>query len=219
MLTDAPELGSFKELIIEKSEGNPLFIEEIVRALFENGTIVREGEQVRVTRPHAEISIPATVEGIVAARIDRLSPEEKSLLQSLAVIGEEFPLPLARYALGKPENELLKSLASLQSAEFIYERPTTAQIEYIFKHALIHDVAYKSVLQDWRKAIHGKTAETIAVGASLCVSARGGHCGSTARKINSRPARSVDPARGPEHLYDNHSHQSGRSRRARSVTQ
>lgn len=161
LLTDAAELGPFKELIIEKSEGNPLFIEEIVRALFENGTIVREGEQVRVTRPHAEISIPATVEGIVAARIDRLSPEEKSLLQSLAVIGEEFPLPLARHALGKPENELLKSLASLQSAEFIYERPTTAQTEYIFKHALIHDVAYKSVLQERRKAIHGKTAETI----------------------------------------------------------
>jgi predicted ATPase len=79
LLTDAAELGPFKKLIIEKSEGNPLFIEEIVRALFENGTIVREGEQVRVTRPHAEISIPATVEGIVAARIDRLSPEEKSL--------------------------------------------------------------------------------------------------------------------------------------------
>ena len=134
LLTDAAELGPFKELIIEKSEGNPLFIEEIVRALFENGTIVREGEQVRVTRPHAEISIPATVEGIVAARIDRLSPEEKNLLQALAVIGEEFPLPLARHALGKPENELLKSLAALQSAEFIYERPTTAQTEYIFKH-------------------------------------------------------------------------------------
>ena len=161
LLTDAAELGPFKKLIIEKSEGNPLFIEEIVRALFENGTIVREGEQVRVTRPHAEISIPATVEGIVAARIDRLLPEEKSLLQSLAVIGEEFPLPLARHALGKPENELLRSLASLQSAEFIYERPTTAQTEYIFKHALIHDVAYKSVLQERRKAIHGKTAETI----------------------------------------------------------
>src|SRR5580704_3675689 len=125
LLTDAAELGPFKELIIGKSEGNPLFIEEIVRALFENGTIVRKGEQVRVTRPHAEISIPATVEGIVAARIDRLSPEEKNLLQALAVIGEEFPLPLARHALGKPENELLKSLAALQSAEFIYERPTT----------------------------------------------------------------------------------------------
>ena len=112
LLTDAAELGPFKKVIIGKSEGNPLFIEEIVRALFENGTIVREGEQVRVTRPHAEISIPATVEGIVAARIDRLLPEEKNLLQALAVIGEEFPLPLARHALGKPENELLQSLAA-----------------------------------------------------------------------------------------------------------
>ncbi len=161
LLTDAVELRPFKELIIEKSEGNPLFIEEIVRALFENGTIVREGDQVRVTLPRADISIPATVEGIVSARIDRLPPEEKSLLQALAVIGEEFALPVVRHALGRPEDELLAGLASLQSAEFIYERPTIAQTEYIFKHALIHDVAYKSVLQERRKAIHGKTAETI----------------------------------------------------------
>jgi class 3 adenylate cyclase/predicted ATPase len=159
LLSDAGELRPFKELIIEKSEGNPLFIEEIVRALFENGTIVREGDRVQVTRPRAEISIPATVEGIVASRIDRLPPEEKSLLQALAVIGEEFPLPVARHALAKPEDELLRSLASLQAAEFIYERPTVAQTEYTFKHALIHDVAYKSVLQERRKAIHGRTAE------------------------------------------------------------
>ena len=161
LLTDAAELGPFKKLIIGKSEGNPLFIEEIVRALFENGTIVREGEQVRVTRPHAEISIPATVEGIVAARIDRLLPEEKSLLQSLAVIGEEFPLPLARHALGKPENELLQSLASLQSAEFIYERPTTAQTEYIFKHALIQTSHTNRYCRNGAKRSTGKTAETI----------------------------------------------------------
>ncbi len=161
LLTDADELRPFKKLIIEKSEGNPLFIEEIVRALFENGTILREGDRVHVTRAHAEISIPATVEGIVASRIDRLPPEEKSLLQALAVIGEEFPLPVALHALEKPEDELLKSLASLQSAEFIYERPTVAHTEYTFKHALIHDVAYKSVLQERRKALHGRTAEAI----------------------------------------------------------
>ncbi len=120
LLTDAAELRPFKKLIIEKSEGNPLFIEEIVRALFENGTIVRQGDRLQVTRPHAEISIPATVEGIVASRIDRLPPEEKSLLQALAVIGEEIPLPVARHALGRPEDELLKSLAYLQGAEFIF---------------------------------------------------------------------------------------------------
>jgi class 3 adenylate cyclase/predicted ATPase len=161
LVTDGGELRPLKELIIAKSEGNPLFIEEIVRALFESGTIVRDGDEVRVTRPHAEISIPATVEGIVASRIDRLPPAEKSLLQALAVIGEEFPLPVARQALGKPEGELLASLAYLQAAEFIYEHPTVAQTEYTFKHALIHDVAYKSVLQERRKVIHGKTAEAI----------------------------------------------------------
>jgi class 3 adenylate cyclase/predicted ATPase len=161
LLTDGAELRPLKQLIIEKSEGNPLFIEEIVRAMFENGTLVREGEQVRVTRPHAEITIPAMVEGIIAARIDRLRPEEKSLLQGLAVIGEEFALPVALQALGKSEDQLLKTLACLQSAEFIYARPSAAQPEYIFKHTLIHDVAYKSMLQERRKAIHGKTAESI----------------------------------------------------------
>ena len=161
LMTDAEELRSFKELIIEKSEGNPLFIEEIVRALFENGTFVREGDRVRVTRPRAEISIPTTVEGITASRIDQLPPQEKSVLQALAVIGEEFSLPVAQYALARPEDELLRSLAYLQRAEFIYEHPTLAQTEYTFKHALIHDVAYKSVLQDRRTTIHARTAEAI----------------------------------------------------------
>ena len=161
LLTGAGELRPFKELIIEKSDGNPLFMEEIVRALFENGTIVREGEALHVTRPRAEISIPATVQGIIASRIDRLPPQEKSVLQALAVIGEEFSLPVAQHALGKPEEELTKNLAYLQHAEFIYEQPTVAQTEYTFKHALLHDVAYRSVLKERRTAIHGRTAAAI----------------------------------------------------------
>ena len=161
LLTDADELRPFKELIIEKSEGNPLFIEEIVRALFENGTIVRAGDGIHVTRARAEISIPATVEGIVASRIDRLPPAEKSVLQALAVIGEEFSLPIAQHALGKPADELNRNLAYLQRAEFIYEHPTVAQTEYTFKHALIHDVAYNSVLKERRTAIHARTAVAI----------------------------------------------------------
>jgi predicted ATPase len=163
LMTDAEELRPFKQLIIEKSEGNPLFIEEIVRALFENGTLVRESDRVRVTRPSAEISIPATVEGIVASRIDRLPPQDKSVLQALAVIGEEFSLPVAQRALNRPEDELLRSLAYLQRSEFIYEHPTLSQTEYTFKHALIHDVAYKSVLHERRTAIHARTAEAIEV--------------------------------------------------------
>lgn len=161
LLTDAEELRPFKELIIEKSEGNPLFIEEIVRALFENGTIVRDGDAIHLTRPHAEIAIPATVEGIVASRIDQLPAQEKSVLQSLAVIGEEFSFPVAQLALEKPEEELLGCLAHLQHAEFIFEQPTVAQTEYTFKHALIHDVAYKSMLKERRTAIHGRTAAAI----------------------------------------------------------
>lgn len=161
LLTNAAELRPFQDMIIRKSEGNPLFIEEIVRALFENGTIVREGDRVRVTREEADISIPATIEGIISARLDQLPPQEKSLLQALAVIGEEVPLPVALHALGRPHDELVASLARLQSAEFIFERPSATHTEYIFKHALIHDVAYKSVLQERRRVLHGKAAEAI----------------------------------------------------------
>jgi class 3 adenylate cyclase/tetratricopeptide (TPR) repeat protein len=161
LLTEAVELRPLRELIIRKSAGNPLFIEEIVQALFESGSIAREADRIKVIQPHAEISIPATIEAIIASRIDRLGPEHKSLLQALAVIGEEFPLPVASQALGKSEGELLTSLAPLQSAEFIYERPTVAQTEFIFKHALIHEVAYKSMLHERRQAIHGRTAQVI----------------------------------------------------------
>ena len=101
------------------------------------------------------------MQGVLAARIDRLAPDEKALLQQLAVIGREFPLSLVRQVIAQPEDELYRLLASLQRKEFLYEQPAFPEVEYIFKHALTQEVAYNSVLQERRKALHEQTAQAI----------------------------------------------------------
>jgi predicted ATPase len=145
-----------KRLIIEKTEGTPLFIEETIQMLFEEGALVRNG-QVKIARSLSGLSIPSTVQAILASRIDRLSAAEKQLLQTLAVLGIEFPLKLAAQVAGKQEEELLAMLASLQQREFIYEQLGDGDLAYTFKHALTHDVAYNSVLMERRRQLHERT--------------------------------------------------------------
>jgi predicted ATPase len=101
------------------------------------------------------------VQGVLAARIDRLASDEKALLQQFAVIGREFPLSLIRQVIPQPEEELYRLLASLQHKEFLYEQPAFLEVEYIFKHALTQEVAYNSVLQERRKILHERTARAI----------------------------------------------------------
>jgi class 3 adenylate cyclase/tetratricopeptide (TPR) repeat protein len=153
-------LAPLKRLVAEKTEGNPLFMEEIVLSLFEDGTLARNGE-VRLARPLALLQIPPTVQGILASRIDRLPANEKDLLQTVAVIGTEFKLSIAWALSGKSEEELNRMLSDLQLAEFIYEQPAKGDVEYTFKHALTHDVAYKSLLAERRRVLHKHTAETM----------------------------------------------------------
>ena len=98
---------------------------------------------------------------MLAARIDRLAPEEKALLQQLAVIGREFPLSLIRQVVTQPEDELYRLLASLQHKEFLYEQPAFPEVEYIFKHALTQEVAYSTVLHERRKVLHEQTGQAI----------------------------------------------------------
>ncbi len=148
-----------KRLIAEKTEGNPLFIEEIVLNLFEDGALARNGE-VKLTRPLATLRIPPTVQGILASRIDRLPPDQKDLLQTVAVIGTEFNVSVAR-AVSGTSDDLNRMLNDLQLAEFIYEQPAAGDIEYAFKHALTHDVAYKSLLTERRRMLHERTAQAI----------------------------------------------------------
>jgi predicted ATPase len=100
------------------------------------------------------VKVPTTVQGVLAARIDRLPAENKELLQTLAVLGREFPFDLVRRVTLKPNDDLNGMLADLQMAEFIYEQPATGDIEYIFKHALTQEVAYNALLIERRKLLH-----------------------------------------------------------------
>src|SRR5439155_15719876 len=90
-----------------------------------------------------------------------LAPDEKALVQQLAVLGREFPLSLARQVVSQPEEELYRLLSSLQHKEFLYEQPAFPEVEYLFKHALTQEVAYSTVLQDRRKALHERTAQAM----------------------------------------------------------
>ena len=161
MVGDGLEVRPLKRLIIERTQGNPFFMEETVQVLLDEGALVRDGLGARLTRPLGELKIPPTVQAILAARIDRLRPNEKDLLQTLAVIGNEFQLSLAREVTGKTGDELNSVLAELQLAEFIYEQPAAGDIEYTFKHALTHDVAYNSLLGERRKLLHEHIGQAI----------------------------------------------------------
>jgi predicted ATPase/class 3 adenylate cyclase len=153
LLGDGKDLEPLKRLIVEKTEGNPFFMEETVQVLLDEGALVRNGT-VKLTKPLGKLKIPPTVQAILAARIDRLEPDHKDLLQTLAVIGTEFKFALIRKVAAQPELELEPMLSELQLAEFIYEQPTVGDLEYTFKHALTHDVAYHSVLNERRLLLH-----------------------------------------------------------------
>jgi predicted ATPase len=157
-----PSLHALKQLILEKTEGTPFFMEEVVQELFEQGVLVRDSVGARRAVPlPADLHIPTTVQGVLAARIDRLALDEKTLLQQLAVIGREFPLSLVKHVIAHPEDELYRLLASLQHKEFLYEQPAFPEVEYLFKHALTQEVAYNSVLIEQRKALHERTAQAM----------------------------------------------------------
>ncbi len=158
-------LTALKHLILEKTEGTPFFMEEVVQDLLEEGIDPRgctgHGYAAVTQRAPTDLHIPPTVQGVLAARIDRLAPEEKALLQQLAVIGREFPLSVFRHVVPQPEDEVYRLLSSLQRKEFLYEQPAFPEVEYIFKHALTQEVAYGSVLHERRKALHEHTAQAI----------------------------------------------------------
>ena len=156
LLGDIIELAPLKRLIIEKTEGNPFFMEETVQVLFDEDTLVRDGGAVKLTRSLAELKIPPTVQAILAARIDRLPQDAKDLLQTLAVIGRAFPLSLIRAVVSIPDDKTRRLLDDLQLGEFIYEQPAIADSEYIFKHALTQEVSYNSVLMERRRQLHGR---------------------------------------------------------------
>ena len=154
-------LHDLKQLILDKTEGTPFFMEEVVQTLAEEGVLVGERGNYRLEKTPTVLHISPTVQGVLAARIDRLAPDEKALLQQLAVIGREFPLGLVRQVITQPEDELYRLLASLQHKEFLYEQPAFPEVEYLFKHALTQEVAYGTVLHEQRKALHERTGQAL----------------------------------------------------------
>ena len=160
LLGDGKDLLPLKRVIIEKTEGNPFFMEETVQVLLDEGALVRNGI-VKLTKPIRDLKIPPTVQGILAARIDRLPADAKDLLQTLSVIGREFPLSLIRAVVSKPDEELDRMLNDLQLGEFIYEQPAVGDTEYVFKHALTQDVSYNSVLMERRRVLHDRIGQAI----------------------------------------------------------
>jgi tetratricopeptide (TPR) repeat protein len=132
-----------------------------VRTLVETGVLVGKHGAYRLTKPLASLQVPATVHAVLAARIDRLPLEEKHLLQTAAVIGTEVPLPLLQAIAELPEAALHRGLAHLQAAEFLYETRLFPEHAYTFKHALTHEVAYSSLLQERRRVLHARIVEIL----------------------------------------------------------
>jgi predicted ATPase/class 3 adenylate cyclase len=158
---DDPSLASLKRLLIARTEGNPFFLEESVRTLVETGVLVGELGAYRLAQAVPTIQVPATVQAVLAARIDRLPPEEKRLLQTAAVIGTEVPLLLLQAIAELPEAVLHRDLAHLQAAEFLYETRLFLEPEYTFKHALTHEVAYNSLLLERRRVLHAHIVKAL----------------------------------------------------------
>ena len=146
-----------KELILNRSSGNPLFMEEFTYGLLESGSVLRQGRQFLLTTRPSDIQLPDTIQGIIAARLDRLDDRLKYIMQVASVIGREFTYRILQAITGK-RDELKSRLHHLQGLELIYEKNLFPDLEYIFKHALTQEVAYNSLLKKRRKAIHKKIA-------------------------------------------------------------
>ena len=157
VLGDDKDLIPLKHVIIERTQGTPFFMEEMVQALFEEGVLQRNGT-VKLAQPLSSIKVPPTVQAVLASRIDHLSAPEKELLQTLAVLGREFTLKLVQRVTLKSNDELDVMLAQLQLGEFINEQPAVGDVEYSFKHALTQEVASNSLLSERRRALHDRAA-------------------------------------------------------------
>jgi class 3 adenylate cyclase/tetratricopeptide (TPR) repeat protein len=156
-----PRLAPLMRLLMERTEGNPFFLEESVRMLVESQVLAGDRGAHRLVKPFHAIRVPATVQAVLAARIDRLPAADKQLLQTAAVIGKQLPLALLQAVVDQPEDELRRGLAHLQAAEFVYDMGLFPDVQYAFSHTLTHEVAYGSLLQERRRALHARIIEAI----------------------------------------------------------
>jgi class 3 adenylate cyclase len=156
LLGPDPALEPLRALLAARTQGNPFFLEESVRTLAETGALAGARGAYRLAGPVESAHVPATVQALVAARIDRLSAEDKTLLQTAAVVGKDVPLALLQAVAALPEDALRASLARLLGAELLWEAALFPDVEYTFKHALTHEIAYGTLLSERRRDLHAR---------------------------------------------------------------
>jgi tetratricopeptide (TPR) repeat protein len=161
LIGNDPSVRGLPERIHGRTGGNPFFAEEIVQALIEDGSLAGTSGAYRLTRAIDKVPLPETVQTVLAARIDRLEPREKHVLQTAAVIGRELPRALLDAVCEVAGAELEEGLATLRRAEFLFETALYPQVEYAFKHPLTHEVAYQSQLAARRSAVHRAVAQAM----------------------------------------------------------
>jgi tetratricopeptide (TPR) repeat protein len=154
-------LAPLKSLLLARTEGNPFFLEEGVRSLVDDGVLLGERGAYRLVKAPEAFDVPGTVQAILAARIDRLPPEDRDLLQTASVVGTDIPVAVLAAVAGRATDALADGLARLQSAEFLYETSLVPDAVYTFKHALTHEVAYDSLLRERRRALHARIVDAI----------------------------------------------------------
>jgi len=150
-----------EELILEKTEGVPFFIEEFIRSLRDLKIIERKGNKYYLAKDTQDVTIPVTIHDVIMARVDTLPEAAKGLLQTGSAVRREFSHDLIRRVTGLPEQELLSHLSVLRDSELLYERGIYPESTYIFKHALTQDATYQSLLKSTRQKYHRKIAEVL----------------------------------------------------------
>jgi predicted ATPase/class 3 adenylate cyclase len=161
-LLGAEEIDSdLEELVLEKAEGVPLFIEEFIKSLIDMKIIERKGNRYQLAKDFQEVAIPSTIQDVIMARVDSLPDRAKEVLQTGSAIEREFGYELIKCVTGLPEQELLSRLSILKDSELFYERGIYPQSAYVFRHALTQDVVYASILAKVKKRLHEKIGDAI----------------------------------------------------------
>jgi class 3 adenylate cyclase/tetratricopeptide (TPR) repeat protein len=161
LLGTDPSLGGLGDRIRERTGGNPFFIEEVVQTLAEARCLEGSKGARRLVKPIEEAAIPATVQAVLSARIDRLPERAKQVLQTASVIGRSFSEPVLNRVVDVSKTDLAEAIQFLLRAEFIYQEALYPVAEYAFKHPLTQDVAYGSLLGDRRARLHAAVAAAV----------------------------------------------------------
>jgi class 3 adenylate cyclase/tetratricopeptide (TPR) repeat protein len=161
LLGSDPSLQALKGWLIGRTEGNPFFLQESIRALVETQVLTGERGAYRLVKPLASIQLPTTIHAVLAPRIDRLPPEAKRLLQAASVIGKDVPLVLLQAIADLSEDETRRNLTILQTGDFLQELRLFPSMEYTFRHALTQEVTYNTLLRERRRALHARVAEVL----------------------------------------------------------